>query len=186
MEKEMYAGAATLTVSALYISEAHGTANAPVAELVLRSGHGIVGERHSGPTRVRGNGEVVPNLRHFTAVCSQELGEVADALGVPYIDPAWIGANICFACDGPASLTATLIEGIRLLDAESRAVLEVVGATAPCLDAGKMIAARFPLLSVAPERFPSCALGRRGVYGIILMDTTIGIGDRFGVAFSSR
>jgi hypothetical protein len=116
---------------------------------------------------------------------------VASALGVPDIDPAWIGANVCFACDGfacdgLAAFTTTLVEGSRLLDAEGRAVLEVKGATTPCLDAGKMIAARFPLLRVAPERFPQCALGRRGVYGIVLMDTAIAIGDRFGVALPPR
>jgi hypothetical protein len=171
-----------LTVSALYISEAHGVVSVPAAELRLRAGYGIVGERHTGPTRVRGNGEVVENLRHFTAVCPHELGEVAHALGVPYIDPAWIGANICFSCDSLTALSATLVEGTRLLDAQGRAVLEVKGETTPCLEAGAMIAARFPLLRVAPERFPQCALGRRGVYGIVLTDTAIAIGDRFSLA----
>jgi len=172
----------TLTVAALYISEAKGVPSTPVAELRLRVGHGIAGERHAGPTRVRGNGEVVPNLRQFTAVSPEELGRAASALGAPYIDPAWIGANICFVGPAAATLTATLVPGATLLDASGALALRVEGVTEPCVDAGGMIAARFPHLPIRGERFPKCAIGRRGVFGVALKDAAIAIGDSFTVA----
>src|SRR5260370_11654659 len=114
---------ATLTVAALYVSEASGVPSTPVAELRLRVGHGVEGDRHVGPTRVRGNGAVVPNLRQFTAVSPEELGQAASALGAPYIDPAWIGANICFVGPAAAALTAALTPGALLLDASGEPAL---------------------------------------------------------------
>lgn len=176
-EDEMGEGKQTLLVAALYISEVSGIPSVPVAELRLRVGHGIEGERHVGRTRVRSTGEVVPNLRQFTAVSHEELGRAASALGAPYIDPAWINANICFAGQAAGALTARFAPGTILLDAHGEPMLRVEGVTEPCLDAGRMIAAQFPHLPIDAGRFPKCALGRRGIYGTVLQNAAITIGD---------
>lgn len=168
---------ATLRVIGLYVKPRSGMVSSPVSALELRPEFGIVGDHHTGPTRVRSTGEIVRNVRHFTAVTPQELGAAAESLGVPYIDPAWIGANICFGYEGPEPFTASLRAGTRLYDAHGRAVLEAMGETEPCLDAGKMIAAQFPGLDVHAELFPRCAIGRRGIYGIVLEEATIRLGD---------
>jgi hypothetical protein len=170
-------GTQVLTVAALYVGEAHGAPSVPVAELRLRVGHGVVGDRHAGPTRTRSTGEVVPNLRQFTAVSPEELGRAASAFGAPYIDPAWISANLCLTGPAAEALTSTLAPGTILRDARGEAILRVEGVTEPCLDAGRMIAARFPHLSLAAERFPRCALGHRGVHGTVLRDAAIAVGD---------
>lgn len=173
----------TLIVISLYISKEAGAVNVSVPEISLRPNYGILGDTHGGEDRVRDSGEVVPNLRQFTAVSPRELGEAAEKFGVPYLDPAWIKANICFACPELERFTETLVEGTQLLDANERSVLEIKGVTAPCVDAGGYIAARVPHLSVDAALFPKAAYGLRGVHGIALEDVTIKLYDRFRVLF---
>ena len=171
----MHADHITLTVVALYVSKVRGASSTPVPEIQLRPDYGIVGDSHAS----EGGG----NLRQFTAVSTAELGRVAEALGVPFIDPAWIKANICFACPQLENFTETLIEGTKLVSADGRAVLEVKGAVDPCQDAGKTIAAQFPQLAVHPQLFPKASYGRRGVHGVVLEEVTMKVGDVFTVIF---
>jgi hypothetical protein len=171
----------TLTVTALYISKESGVMNVQVPEISLRPNYGILGDTHAGEDRVRGTGEVVPNLRQFTAINPRELGEVAEKFGLPYIDPAWVKANICFACPELERFTEGLVEGTKLLDGRERAVLEIKGVTEPCIDAGEYIAAQVPHLAIDGKMFPKVAYGRRGVHGIALEDVTIKLYDRFTV-----
>jgi hypothetical protein len=152
-----------------------------VAELRLRPNYGVEGDSHSGPTQVAESGEVVPNLRQWTAVNPRELGEVAEDLGIPYIDPAWVKANICFGWSSADPFTQTLVPGTLLLREDKQPVLEIKGAVDPCLGMGKIIAAQWPLLALKPERFPKAAYDRRGVHGIVLEETTIKLGDTFTV-----
>ena len=174
----------TLTIVSLYLSKAPGdNISAPAAELRLRPRYGIVGDSHAGETQFdEGTGQHVLNLRHFTAVTPRELGEVAEALGIPFLDPAWLKANICFASPDIASITQTLVDGTTLLNAQGHPVLEIKGPTDPCLGMGARIAARFPQLPVEAQRFPKLSYGRRGVHGIALEETTLTIGDTFTVA----
>lgn len=172
----MHADHITLRVVALYVSRVRGTVSEPVSEIQLRPDYGIVGDSHAR--------EGMDNLRQFTAVSVAELGSVAEALGVPFVDPAWVKANICFVCPELENFTEKLIEGTTLSSADGRAVLEVKGAVDPCLDTGKTIAAQFPRFAVNPQLFPKAAYGRRGVYGIVLEEVTIKIGDIFTVILS--
>ncbi len=177
MQKSIF----TLTVVSLYISKESHSINVQVPEISLRPNYGIVGDTHVGKDRVRSTGEVVPNLRQFTAVNPRELGEVAEKFGLPYLDPAWVKANICFACPELEKFTETLVEGTKLLDAREHPVLEIKGVTEPCLEAGEYIAAQVPHLSIDAKLFPKVAYGRRGVYGIALEDVAIKLYDRFTV-----
>jgi len=180
MQSEMQ----TLKVISLYISKTPGLPTVSTAEIQLRPNYGIIGDTHTGEMRTRSNGEVVPNLRHFTAVSPQELGEVAEELGVPYLDPSLLSANICFA--GVKKLTETLVPGTLLFNAEGRAVLEVKGVVEPCFSMGQRIAAHYPQLAVEAQLFPKYANGRRGIHGIALEETTIKLYDTFSVVLPSR
>jgi hypothetical protein len=172
----------TLKVAALYLSKTPGGVSEPVSELHLRPRYGVVGDSHSGETQFdESTGQHVPNLRHFTAVTPRELGEVAEALGIPFIDPAWLKANICFASPDIASITKTLVDGTTLINAQGRPVLEIKGMTDPCLKMGQCLAAQFPQLPVDAQLFPKLSYGRRGVHGIALEETTLTIGDTFTV-----
>src|SRR5450432_3202069 len=86
MQRNMF----VLTVTALYISRESGAMTVQVPEIALRPHYGILGDTHAGEDWVSDTGEVVTNLRQFTAVNPRELGEAAEKFGVPYIDPAWI------------------------------------------------------------------------------------------------
>ncbi|HLW01158.1 MAG TPA: hypothetical protein VKT82_21050 [Ktedonobacterales bacterium] len=176
----------TLTVVALYLSHTEGASGAPVAELRLRPNHGVEGDSHSGSTQVAENGEVVPNLRQWTAVNPRELGAVAEDLGIPFIDPAWVKANICFGWSSDAPFTQTLAPGTLLLQDNERPVLEIKGEVDPCLGMGQRIAAQFPHLSMQAQRFPKTAYGRRGVHGIVLEEMTIRLKDTFTVALPNE
>ncbi len=178
MQKDTF----TLTVTALYISKIANAVNVQVPEIVLSPNYGIVGDTHAGQMRVRSNGEVVPNLRQFTAINAREVGVIADALGLPFIDPTWLKANICFACPELEKFTETLVEGTKLFDAKGQPVLEIKGVTEPCIEAGEYIAAQIPHLSINPQLFPKAAYRRRGVYGIALEDVKIKLYDVFMVS----
>lgn len=127
---------------------------------------------------VDGEGRLIPN-RHFTAVHPGELGKMAHALGVPFIDPAWIKANICFTCSGCENFTEALIPGTRLLDARGQAVLEISGVTDPCLKGGSYVAAHWSHLGVEAQRFPKAAYLLRGIHGIALEEVTLRLHDAF-------
>ena len=170
----------TLKVISLYKSQTHGEPSVPVSSLHLRPNYGIVGDSHMEERVVNSVGELVPN-RHFTAVHPGELGKVAHTLGVPFIDPAWINANICFTCSAIENFTETLVPGTRLLDAQEHAVLEIKGVTDPCLTGGEYVAARLPHLAVKAQLFPKAAYMLRGVHGIALEEITIQLYDTFKV-----
>src|SRR5579859_3083893 len=112
----MQAQPLALHVIALYKSQTPGEPSAPVSALRLRPNYGIIGDSHMEERVIDKRGNMVPN-RHFTAVHPGELGKIAHALGVPFIDPAWIKANICFTCSESEAFTETLVPGTILLDA---------------------------------------------------------------------
>ena len=174
----MPASRVTLTVMALYVSETPGGISSPVSGLRLLPNYGVAGDTHSGATQLTEEGTAVPNMRQFTAVNPRELGVVAEDLGVPFLDPAWLKANICFAWSGGENFTETLVAG-TLLSRNGQPVLEIKGAVDPCLKAGQTIAAQFPHLAIEAQQFPKKAYGRRGVHGIVLEALTIKIGDTF-------
>ncbi len=169
----------TLTVIGLYMKQTSGQPGVAVPSIEIRPHHGVVGEPNTGVTRVRSTGEVVPNFRHFTAVSPFEVSEIAALLNIPFIDPAWLSANICFA--GLDKLTTKLVAGTRLLNEQDQAVLEVKGETDPCLKLGQRLASFHPHHRIQPQLFPKYAYGRRGVYGIALEPTVIKLYDTLQV-----
>ena len=175
----MPASRLTLTVLALYVSETPGGISSPVSEVRFLPNYGVAGDTHSGATQLTDDGVAVPNMRQFTAVNPRELGAVAEDLGVPFLDPAWLKANICFAWSGGDNFTQTLVPGTLLLQGDARPVLEIKGEVDPCLKAGQTIAAQFPHLLVVAHQFPKISYGRRGVHGIVLEALTMRIGDTF-------
>jgi hypothetical protein len=65
---------------------------------------GIQGDRHRGLTRKSGPREpwlprrsLVRNDRQVSALCVDEMREVAVRLGIPSLPPEWIGGNLLFA-----------------------------------------------------------------------------------------
>jgi hypothetical protein len=127
---------------------------------------GIVGDRHSGPTRRSTSrepwyprGTEIRNDRQLTIVSSVELAEVARDMELPLIEPGWIGANLVF--DDIPSLTA-LPAGTKLLFAGG-VTLNIEAENGPCRVAGRSIGRHFPDRSGLDLLFPKLALNKRGV-----------------------
>src|SRR5262245_29918668 len=89
---------------------------------------GVVGDRHGGYTRKSGSdhpeherGTVIRNDRQWSAVSLEDLVIAAANMGIPVIEPGWIGAN--FAVSGVPDFSL-LPKGTRLIFPD-RAVLVV-------------------------------------------------------------
>ena len=65
---------------------------------------GPVGDCHTGETRKSDSrtlalyprGQDIRNVRQLTLLCTDELRTIAEELGIPVVDPSWLGANIVF------------------------------------------------------------------------------------------
>jgi hypothetical protein len=127
---------------------------------------GIPGDRHYGFTRPAGarekwyeRGTPIRSGRQLSVVSEEELHEIAAAMGVPLIEPGWIGANL--VVKGVAHLSA-LAWGARLFCGDG-AVLVNEGYNAPCRHAGAEIANAYPQRSGLDTAFVKAAKGLRGI-----------------------
>jgi hypothetical protein len=129
---------------------------------------GFVGDRHAGLTRkadVRTpwfpRGTLVRNTRQVSIVSLEELEFIAEALGVPQVQAAWLGANLELA--GVPRLTQ-LPPGTRLFFPED-ATLVVDGENEPCRKAGRALEAHYTGHEGLAGRFVKAAHQRRGLVG---------------------
>ncbi len=166
-------------IDALYLGDAKGLEKTPrdTLELTLE---GFAGDKHAGfikkadarnPEYKRGS--QMRNDRQWSAVAPDELAEAARLMGVEFIDPAWVGANLSFT--GIPHFTL-LGKGTKLLF-PSGAVLVVEAENAPCVGPGRVIAAKYPDLKLSPNRFPKAAIHKRGLVGVIERAGIIHVGD---------
>ncbi len=161
-------------------------ASQPVQELTLTA-HGIVGDRHAGPTLISGprqkgvaRGTVLPNTRQVSLVSREESVHVAHALSLPSLDFTWLAANV--ELEGIPALTS-LPSGHRLVF-EGGVRLVLAGENEPCRKVGKVIAASS---GVAVESsFVKAAWHRRGVVAWVETGGTIRPGELVRVETGGR
>ena len=129
---------------------------------------GFVGDRHAGLTRPADvrmpwfpKGTPVRNTRQVSIVSTEELELIAEALGVPQVLAAWLGANLELA--GVPRLTQ-LPPGTRLFFPED-ATLVVDAENEPCRKAGRAVEAHHPERAGLASRFVKAAHHRRGLVG---------------------
>jgi hypothetical protein len=147
---------------------------------------GLEGDRHAGLTRradVRTpwfpKGTPIRNTRQLSLVSTEELAEVAQALGVPKVLAAWLGANL--ELSGVPRLTH-LPPGTRLFFPED-AVLAVEGENEPCRGPGRVIEAHHPdkAEEKLASRFVKAAWQRRGLVGWVERPGVVRAGDEVRV-----
>jgi len=139
---------------------------------------GPVDDRHHGElmasdtrqSRVFTKGTTIRNHRQVSIVDAGELAQIADALGIPHIDPGIIADNIC--TEGIHALTA--LPRMTRMVFPSGAVIMLGGPNAPCTIAGAMVERSY---GSRPEAFPKAAIGLRGVTGWIEHPGTVRPGD---------
>ncbi len=141
---------------------------------------GLRGERHRGLARKADarvpwfpRGTPIRNSRHVSIVAADELAAIAAALGIPVVDPAWLGANL--VVEGVADLSM-LPRGTRLFF-PGFATLAVEDQNAPCRGPGKAIAARHPDRPGLDLDFVKVAKRLRGLVAWVERPGTMRAGD---------
>jgi len=141
---------------------------------------GLEGDRHAGLTRAADvrtpwfpKGTPIRNTRQLSLVSSEELAQVAEALGLPRVLAAWLGANLEVA--GVPRLTH-LPPGTRLFFPED-ATLVVEGENEPCTGPGRVIEAHHPEALKVASRFVKAAWRRRGLVAWVERPGVIRAGD---------
>lgn len=141
---------------------------------------GFEGDKHAGFTRRADartpqfkRGTIIRNSRQVSIVSREELAEVAATLGLPKIEPKWLGANLLFS--GVPNLSL-LPPGTRLYF-PGGAVLVVEGENDPCVKPGRVLHDLYPEKLPKPGLFPKAALHKRGLVGWVERAGIIRQGD---------
>jgi MOSC domain-containing protein YiiM len=150
---------------------------------------GCDGDHHAGLTRVSGGrssryprGTEIRNSRQVSILSAEELAEVAAAMGLPEIQPEWLGANLMV--EGIPALTL-LPPATRLYFPQDTALV-VLGENHPCTTAGGAIQAQYPGMAGLAQQFPSAALHRRGIVAWVERAGIIAAGDTVQVEFPDQ
>jgi hypothetical protein len=172
----VWLGRVTVPVDADLI--VHG---APVTEMpVTLAGFGP--EVHAGLTRPSCSrvrdlypvGTEIRNVRQLTVLSAEELDQIAAALDLPAIDPAWLGASMVirgipdFTRVPPSSRLQNATGATIVVDMENR----------PCTQVAKTIEGDRPGHGKA---FKTAAAGRRGVTAWVEREGTFRVGDRLAL-----
>jgi hypothetical protein len=149
---------------------------------------GILDNRYRGWTRAADSrapyvprGRPIRNDRQISLVSHEDLADIARALDVPVIDPAWIGANVVVA-GLPAF--SYLPRGTRLFTSGG-AILTVTDQNAPCTLSGEVIGDAIG----RPEtklQFAKIAHGRRGLVAVVEHPGTIDAGSPLDVRLPAQ
>jgi hypothetical protein len=136
--------------------------------------------RHRGPTRRSGGrepwyprGTVIRNERQVTLVAADELAAIAAALGIPAIQPEWLGATLVI--EGVPNLT--LVPPRAAFHFAGGATIRVDGLNKPCRLTGRAIAAHHPGREDLEFAFVTAARYRRGLVGWVEKPGVVAAGE---------
>lgn len=145
---------------------------------------GLVGDKHFGLTMKANKfqapypkGELIRNVRQISIVSAEELAQIATAMGVERVEPAWLGANLMLS--GVPDLTQ-LPAGSRLYF-EGGAGVVVEGENMPCVTAGGCLAEQYPGRPELRSAFPKQAIGKRGLVAWVEKPGVIRKGEKVTV-----
>ena len=170
------------TVAALLVNASGDTLESAPRESIEVDWGGFVGEIHGGVTRAscsrvtrqHPKGTEIRNTRQLSALGAEELEEIADALGLESLEPAWLGANLIVR-GLPAF--SRLPPSSRLIAADGTALV-VDMENAPCRFPGEIIERHRPGHGAG---FPKAALGRRGVTLWVERPGSLRVGDELAL-----
>jgi len=139
---------------------------------------GMEGDCHGGITRksdsrmlkqYKRNTEV-RNARQLSVLSSEELAEVAKAMGIPAVRPEWVGANMVLS--GIPDLT--LLPPSTRLQFTSGAMVVIDAENHPCRYPADIISRHHP---EQKKGFVTAAMHKRGVVGWVEAEGVIRTGD---------
>ena len=140
---------------------------------------GLIGESHSGLTRRSCSrmtrqhplGTELRNTRQISIISAEELEDVRQAMGLPELDPSWLGANIVF--QGVPQLT-NVPPSTRFIFESGVSIVVDVENTA-CKYPAEVIESIHPGKGLS---FGRHAAGRRGIVGWVERGGQIALGDQ--------
>lgn len=172
--------ATTLSATLAWLGWAPGPdfVTQPVDRLELTY-EGVPGDLHAGLFRKSGarepwypRGTPMRNERQLSILSSEELGEVAGAMGIAALDPAWIGGNLVLS--GIAGFSALPPRSILMFP--SGAAIRIDGDNGPCRQSGRAIAAATGVEAHEFD-FVKAAKYKRGLVGWVEREGTVSLGD---------
>lgn len=139
---------------------------------------GFEGDGHGGLTRAScvrvsaqyKQGTEIRNTRQISIVSREDLATIADTMGIPAIEPEWIGANLCVS--GIHEFTTVPPSSRLIFTGGASLVIDMENA--PCKFPGMIIEKHHPGFG---ERFAKSAIGLRGVTAWVEREGTINVGD---------
>ena len=139
---------------------------------------GLNGVPYAGRTRAscgrvttqHPRGTEIANVRQLSIVSAEDLAAIAADIGLPALDPAWLGANI--VVEGIADFTH--VPPSSRLQAESGTTLVIDMENQPCTQVSMTIARQHP---EEGKLFKPAAEGRRGVTAWVERPGGLRIGD---------
>lgn len=137
--------------------------------------NGLEGDKHTGwlrkaDARARRyqKGTLIWNSRQISIVSEEELALVAKELGVPKIEPEWLGANLCLSNVPNVSL---LQPRTKIFIPNESGIAEVglyiTAPNQPCMGPGEIIQLYNPPYVGLAAQFPKAAVNRRGVVAVV-------------------
>lgn len=143
---------------------------------------GIEGDCHGGLTRKSDSrmlkqfkrGTPVRNSRQLSVLSMEELAEVADRMGIPAVQPEWVGANL--VTRGIPDLT--LLPPSSRLQFTSGAMIVVDIENHPCRYPADIIQRHNPEQKMG---FVKAAMHKRGVVGWVEAEGAVRLGDTITV-----
>lgn len=139
---------------------------------------GVAGEAHSGAIRPSCSrvaalylrGTSIRNVRQLTILSAEELAVVAEQMGEPSLDPAWVGATM--VVEGIPDFTH--VPPSSRLQSAAGTTLTVDMENLPCQLPAKVIDEDRP---GAGRAFKTAAKGRRGVTAWVEREGPLAVGD---------
>ena len=140
---------------------------------------GPTGETHGGLTRASCSrvlsqykrGTEIRNVRQLSIVSEEELSAIAHDMGIPHLDPSWIGASVVLR--GIADFS--YVPPSSRLQNDAGTTLTVDMQNRPCHLPVAEIKREHP---VEAKAFKAAAWGRRGVTAWIEREGKLSVGDR--------
>ncbi|MGR3491132.1 MAG: MOSC domain-containing protein, partial [Shimia sp.] len=112
----------------------------------------------------------IRNTRQLSILAAEELGDIADAMGLSELDPAWVGASMVvrgipdFTHVPPSSRLQAASGATFIVDMENR----------PCQLPARVIETKHPGYGKA---FKAAAQGKRGITACVERPGSCAIGD---------
>ncbi|MDQ6604223.1 MAG: MOSC domain-containing protein [Chloroflexota bacterium] len=150
---------------------------------------GLEGDRHAGFTRRADarvpqypRGTEIHNSRHVSLVAEEELARIAANMGVPIVEPEWIGANLVLR--GVPNLSS--LPPLTRISFPEFAAIALEGENHPCVYPGKAIQNHYPDRPGIGKQFPKAAHHLRGVVGWVERAGMIRMGDTVRIAIPEQ